>query len=391
MPDGRIISSVRDTVYPRPLDTGAELLAVITTADGDIIASGEVIPTPAVSEMPRRTAGLIDLQVNGFGGIDFNNDELHPDDMEQALSAMLATGVTTCLPTIITASAKELHSRLRALDNAVAGCRLGPLMVPGYHLEGPFLNPEAGYAGCHPPQYMIAPSIDFVRELEYGLSRPILYLTLAPELENAGSVISWAAQKGKIVGAGHCAPSRSDLASAVAQGIRISTHLGNGVPLTLNRSDNPILRQLAVDEMKASFIADGLHIPPETLKIFIRAKGIERSILVTDAVAAAASSPGRYHLGTMAVDLDQTGRVRAANGYFLAGSSLRLDRAIANIVNWGIADFRDALRMTCANPLTLLKPALEAYGIKVKLGEVHWDACNHPVLVNLGPLTWQAP
>ena len=100
------------------------------------------------------TGGLFDLQVNGFAGIDFNDAGLTPDALDHALEAMIATGVTLCLPTLITADPATLTARFRALDAAVADSRLGPLMVPGYHLEGPFLNPAEGYAGCHPPAAM---------------------------------------------------------------------------------------------------------------------------------------------------------------------------------------------------------------------------------------------
>jgi len=391
MPEGPVTPVIERSSQSRILDTGAELLVAAAGDDGRIMVVEKAAQNLPATQEPRPSAGLIDFQVNGFAGVDFNDDALRPDDLDHALDAMLRAGVTTCLPTIITAAPDKLHSRLRALDQAVANSRLGPLMVPGYHLEGPFLNPAAGYAGCHPPQDMAPPSSDLVRDLERGLARPILYLTLAPELEGAGHLISWAVQNHKIVGVGHSALSKKDLAAAIAQGVRISTHLGNGVPQTLHRSDNPVLWQLAQDRMHASFIADGRHIPPETLKVFIRAKGIERSILVTDAVAAAGSPPGEYFLAGMAVELDKAGVVKAAGGSFLAGSSLSMDQAVANIVKWGIADFRAALRMACANPLALLAPAMQAYGIKHSLGEVHWSEDWRVLSVNLGPFMWQAP
>ncbi len=104
-----------------------------------------------------RTPGLLDLQVNGFAGVDFNDAALTADALDHALHAMLGTGVTACLPTLITAAPDTLAARLAALDRAVATSRLGPAMVPGFHLEGPFLNPAEGYAGCHPPGCMTAP------------------------------------------------------------------------------------------------------------------------------------------------------------------------------------------------------------------------------------------
>src|SRR5690348_7880417 len=107
-----------------------------------------------------QSAGLFDIQVNGFAGVDFNSSELDADDLDRALAAMVRTGVTACLPTIITASRDTLFERFAALDRAVSASRLGPLTVPGYHLEGPFLNPSDGYAGCHPPDAMTAPDAD---------------------------------------------------------------------------------------------------------------------------------------------------------------------------------------------------------------------------------------
>ncbi len=321
-----------------------------------------------------KTPGLIDLQVNGFNGVDFNSGRITSDGVDRALGAMLKTGVTTCLPTLITASQDQLRHRLQALDQAVSASRLGPKMVPGYHLEGPFLNAEPGFAGCHPPQDMVLPSIDLFRDLEQNLSRPILYLTLAPELEHACELISWAASHHKIVGAGHSAVGQEELSVAVEAGLRISTHLGNGVAQVLPKFDNPVLWQLSEDRIVGSFIADGVHIPPPILKSFIRAKGLERSILVSDAVAAAAAPPGVYSLAGMAVESGHDGIVRLQGSPLLAGSSLTLDRAIANITSWGIADFESAISMTCANPLSLLLPTLKAHGISILPGEITWGS-----------------
>src|SRR5580692_11036744 len=115
------------------------------------------------------SAGLIDLQVNGFAGVDFNSATLTAAAMDHALDAMLRTGVTTCLPTLITAPEDVLAARFAALDAAVAGSRLGPVMVPGYHLEGPFLNPAPGYAGCHPPEAMVTADPGMLDRLAAGL------------------------------------------------------------------------------------------------------------------------------------------------------------------------------------------------------------------------------
>lgn len=377
-------ANTENSSSPKFLDTGAEILSIVTSADGQEVATRSSNQQFTPDRDFALTAGLIDLQVNGFSGIDFNSDSINADDVDQALGAMLATGVTTCLPTIITASKSLLQSRLSALDKAVSESRLGPRMVPGYHLEGPFLNPEPGYAGCHPPQDMLLPSIDLFRKLEQNLARPILYLTLAPELENARELISWAAGRHKIVGVGHSAVNREELSDAVDAGLQVSTHLGNGVAAILPKFDNPVLWQLSEDRLVGCFIADGIHIPAEILKSFIRAKGIERTVLVTDAIAAAGAPAGSYSLAGMAVESNDDGVVKLQDSPLLAGSSLRMDLAVANITKWGIADFRSALRMACANPLALLKPALKAHEISISLGEIAWGADCHPQSVSLG-------
>ena len=139
------------------------------------------------------SGGLVDLQVNGFAGVDFNDAALTADALDHALHAMLRGGVTACLPTIITAGLDDMAARLAALDRAVAASRLGPLMVPGYHLEGPFLNPAPGFAGCHPPGAMIPPDPAVVERLAVGLRRPVLLLTLAAERPGAEALIRWLA------------------------------------------------------------------------------------------------------------------------------------------------------------------------------------------------------
>ncbi len=334
-----------------------------------------------------RSAGLVDLQVNGFAGVDFNSTGLTADALEHALHAMLRTGVTTCLPTLITAPESVLAARFAALDAAVAGSRLGPLMVPGYHLEGPFLSPLDGYAGCHPPEAMIPPDAAFVERIEAGLRRPILLLTLAPELPGAVALIRWCRARGKIVALGHTAANRAEIADAVAAGATLSTHLGNAAARIQHKFDNPIMAQLAEDGLAACFIADGLHVPPFALKAMIRAKGFfSRSILVTDATAAAASPTGRYDFAGMTVERTPAGEVRAPGGNVLAGSSLTLDQALRNLTAWGIAEAGEAIRMASVYPAQALRPALAAHGQALPDSGIIWSGDLALTGIRLGDL-----
>lgn len=317
------------------------------------------------------SAGLVDLQVNGFAGIDFNTETITADALDQALEALLATGVTTCLPTLITAYPDELAARFRALDAAVSASRLGPAMCPGYHLEGPFLNSGAGYAGCHPPGAMTAAAPALIARLQSVVSRPILMVTLAPELPGALDLIRTLSRNGTVVALGHTAADFDQIAAAAEAGATLSTHLGNGMPQSSHKLENPIFAQLAEDRLQASFIADGIHLHPGALKVLLRAKGLDRAMLVTDAVAGAAAQPGPYRFAGMDILRTPEGAIRLPSGA-LAGSALCLDQAVRNIVRWGIATPQQALAMASDHPLALLAPALAAHGLPMPDGEVIW-------------------
>lgn len=327
-----------------------------------------------------QSAGLFDLQINGYAGVDFNDAALTADALDHALHAMLEAGVTQCLPTLITATEAELSARFAALDRAVAESRLGPLMVPGYHLEGPFLSPAPGFHGCHPREAMVAPDPALLERLTRGLRRPVLLLTLAVEREGADAVIAWAVARGILVAIGHSDAGVAAVARAVAAGARMSTHLGNGLPATLPKLDNPLMAQLAEDRLHAGFIADGVHVPVHALRVLLRAKGWSRSVLVTDAVAAAAAAPGRYGFAGMAIDATADGTVRNEAGS-LAGSALRLDRAVANLVRWEFCDLAQAIALGSANPARLLgrEPA----------GSVDWSESGAVRACRLGEIEVQ--
>lgn len=334
-----------------------------------------------------RTPGLVDLQVNGFAGVDFNSGTITAAELDRALEAMLATGVTICLPTIITAHPQELEERFRALDRAVSESRLGPLMCPGYHLEGPFLNPSAGYAGCHPPEAMTAATAELVAHLETLLSRPILMVTLAPEVEGGVALAGKLAGMGKVVAIGHSAADFETVAAAADAGATLSTHLGNGLPQQLHKLVNPLFAQLAEDRLMAGFIADGIHIHPKALKSLIRAKGFERSILVTDAVVAAGAQPGRYNFAGMPVDLAADGSVRQPGGASLAGSALKLDDAVRNVVSWGLATPEEAVAMASTHALACIAAALQAAGVALPRSEIEWSPELHVHSARIGDLT----
>jgi len=263
-------------------------------------------------------------------------------------------------------------------------------MVPGYHLEGPFLNPAPGYAGCHPPAAMIVADPGLLDRLAAALRRPILLLTLAPERPGVEALLSWARQRGTLVAIGHSAARVAEVARAVELGAVLSTHLGNGLPHLLPKFDNPLLAQLAEDRLSASFIADGIHVPPFALRALLRAKGLARTILVTDATAAAAAPAGLYELAGMAIERAADGAVRVPGASVLAGSALELDQAVRNVMAWGIATAEEAIGLASVNPLALLGPALAAHRVRPAAGAIEWSPELRPVSVRADGVAWSA-
>ena len=296
---------------------------------------------------------------------------------------MLATGVTRCLPTLITASEDQLLQRFAALDAAVANSRLGPLMVPGFHLEGPFLNPAPGFRGCHPAAVMIAPEIALVDRLQAKLRKPILLVTIAPELAGTVTFIRAARSRGIVVSMGHSDARAKTVSEAVAAGLGLVTHLGNGVAHQMHKFDNPIFAQLADDRLVACFIADGIHIAPQALKVLMRAKGVARSILVTDAVAAAAAPVGNYPFAGMVVERHADGTVREPNATHLAGSSLTLDQAVRNVVDWGLCTFDEAVAMAGPHARAAIADAARHHNIKLDAGQIKWSRDHRVVETSL--------
>jgi N-acetylglucosamine-6-phosphate deacetylase len=272
--------------------------------------------------------GLFDLQVNGFGGIDFNASGLTEDQVDAALARMRETGVTRCLPTLITSSFDRFAASARVLT------RMTHDAIAGIHMEGPYISPEDGARGAHPRECVTRASIDDFNRRQDAAGGRIVLVTLAPEVFGAIPLIEHLVGAGVRVAIGHSAASPPQIAAAVAAGATLATHLGNGCAAMLPRHPNVIWELLAADAVVASFIVDGHHLPPATVKALVRAKGLERSVLVTDAVAAAGCAPGPYQIGGVECELDADGRVSLPGTPYLAGSALTLDRAIANTVRF---------------------------------------------------------
>jgi len=306
--------------------------------------------------------GLVDLQVNGFHGVDFNASDLTADRIDEALDGIRATGVTRCLPTLITSSFDDFCARARVL------ARVASPTMAGIHMEGPYLAPEDGPRGAHPPAHIRPANVDDFKRRQDAANGRIVLVTLAPEVAGAIPLIEHLVASGVRAAIGHTAAAPDQIARAVAAGATLATHLGNGCAQMLPRHPNPIWELLAADDVFASLIADGHHLPPATVKSMIRAKGVERTILVTDAVAAAGCAPGMHTIGGVAAELSADGRVSLPGTPYLAGSALTLDRAVANTVRY------TGLPIDTVIPMASTIPARYLGITTVGTVQADWDA-----------------
>jgi N-acetylglucosamine-6-phosphate deacetylase len=292
--------------------------------------------------------GLFDLQVNGFGGVDFNAPGLTADRVAEALERMRATGVTRCLPTLITSSFERFAASARVL------ARMTDAAIAGIHMEGPYLSPDEGARGAHPREHVAPPSADDFSRRQDAASGRIVLVTLAPEIPGALPFIEHLVASGVRAAIGHTAASGQHIADAISAGATLATHLGNGCAQMLPRHPNPIWELLAADGVLASLIVDGHHLPPATVKAMVRAKWPQRTVLITDAIAAAGCAPGPYSIGGVQCALGDDGRVSLPGTPYLAGSSLTLDRAIANTVRFTGLSLDEVIPMASTIPARYL-------------------------------------
>ncbi|HEX2970536.1 MAG TPA: N-acetylglucosamine-6-phosphate deacetylase [Bacteroidales bacterium] len=293
--------------------------------------------------------GLIDNQVNGFADVDFSGDHLTPEGILKATEAILREGVTTFIPTLITNSHENLLRNFSILHEA---CKKYPLVdscVPGFHLEGPYISPEDGFRGCHFAEFVRKPDWNEFNEYFKASGGRIIQITIAPEIQGAIEFIKRCTENGIIVALGHTNANAEQINKAVENGASLSTHLGNGCANMINRHNNPIWPQLDNDKLTATVIADGNHLLPEEIRVFLKAKGKGRMIITSDVTYLAGMPPGHYTFSGMNVILKDDGTLFNAEQNVLAGASFPLTKGVENIMRFTGASLRDAIDMASAD------------------------------------------
>jgi len=288
---------------------------------------------------------FFDLQVNGFAGVDFQRPGISAAAMERVVAALHTHRTSRILITLITDTIEAMAAQLGHFERLAAASPAVRAMIAGYHLEGPYLLPEAGYHGAHDPGKMKRPDCGEFDRLWVASGGRVRLVTIAPEWPGSPEFVRHAVGHGVRVSIGHSNADDRAIDAAIAAGMTLCTHVGNGVPMVLPRHDNIIQRVLARDELWAVFIPDGHHVPPGTLRNFVRAKPRAKVLFTTDCVAAAGAGPGRYSLGRLEVEVGADGVVREPGKPNFAGSSLTMDRAVANVrqfLGWTEAEARHA-------------------------------------------------
>jgi N-acetylglucosamine-6-phosphate deacetylase len=276
--------------------------------------------------------GYFDLQVNGYGGVDFNSDELSADALRRACEKLKADGVGGILATIITEKLELMCDRLKRLIALRAADPLAQEIIAGLHIEGPFINESTGYRGAHPLDAVKPASVDDAKRLFDASGGLLKLLTLAPERDANLATTAWLAKQGVTVSAGHTDASLDELKAACDVGLSMFTHVGNGCPMTgMHRHDNIIQRALHLrDRLWLCFIADTVHVPSVALKNYLALAG-ERAIVVTDAIAPAGLGPGRYKLGRWDLLIGDDMVARAPDGSHFVGAAITMQQSEANL------------------------------------------------------------
>jgi N-acetylglucosamine-6-phosphate deacetylase len=275
---------------------------------------------------------FFDLQVNGYGGVDFNRDDLNAADLHRACERLEADGVTGLLATIITDDLAAMCRRLSALAAIRDRDPLVRRLIAGIHIEGPFLNESDGYRGAHPRDAIRPADVDSMTRLlaaAQGLTRVV---TLAPERDQSMAVTRFLASQGIVVSAGHSDATIDDLQRAIDAGLSMFTHVGNGCPMLMHRHDNIVQRALSLaDRLWLCFIADGAHVPFTALGNYLKLAGYDRCIVVTDAIAPAGLGPGRYKFGRWDLVIGEDMVSRAPDRSHFVGSAVTMRQSAENL------------------------------------------------------------
>jgi N-acetylglucosamine-6-phosphate deacetylase len=329
----------------------------------------------AAADIPWIAPALFDLQINGCDNHGFSSEKLTRDSVRHIVDVCRRHGIGGLCPTLVTNSFEALAHGMATLRQAREADNVIAAAVPAIHLEGPYISAEDGPRGAHPRAHVRPPNWDEFRRLQDAAGGLIRLVTLAPEHDGAPEFIARLTASGVVVAIGHTAASGPRIREAIAAGARLSTHLGNGSHAMLPRHENYIWEQLAADELWASVIADGHHLPESVVRCIVRVKTPARTVLTCDASSLAGLPPGRYREWDQDFEILPGGKVVVAGTSYLAGSGLFTDSCLGNAIRFAGVSLADALDMAGARPRELLRlpPRRLQVGEPADLMLFHWQ------------------
>ena len=292
--------------------------------------------------------GFIDIHVHGGAGHDVMQHDA--DALTRMERHFAAHGVTSYCPTTVTAPLDVTYVALERLGKIDQAPREGDRARPaGLHLEGPFISHAK--RGVHPPENLLEPSVELFEKLWQSASGKVALMTVAPELPCAPEMIKAAAERGVCVSLGHSNATLAETERGILAGARHATHTFNAMRPLDHREPGVLGGVLADDRVTADLIADGIHVHPEMVDLFLRAKGPDRAVLITDAISATGMGDGTFRLGNF--DVQVSGDLCEYEGR-LAGSVLTLDRAVRNAAQFANWPLQQAIRLATLNPAHVL-------------------------------------
>ncbi len=299
---------------------------------------------------PAGIPGYADLQVNGYVGVGFTSPELSADGFKRATDAILKAGAAFFLPTICTAPL-DLYRRNIAIISSCIDSEGWQRQIPGVHLEGPFVSSVPGAIGSHRVEFVHPLDADFID----SLGPLVRMITIAAELPGAEEFIRHETARGVVVSLGHQMAGHDEIFRAAAAGAKALTHLGNAIPLKIDRHHNPVWAGLACDDLTAMMITDGFHLPPDVIKAFIRCKGADKLIVTSDVGGVAGQPPGYYHrIDGNDVILEPNGRLSCAGTGMLAGSASPIAKCMDHLASLGLLTEEELAKVGYHNAAKLI-------------------------------------
>ena len=298
----------------------------------------------------------IDLQINGYGGVDFNSPGLTVEKVKAVTCRLADDGTAGYLPTFVTGDPETVLANLRVVAEARrtdAECRE---RILGVHLEGPFISPVPGAVGAHPVEWVVPPSLERFERYQEASGGIVRIVTVAAEIDGMPAFVRELSRRGIVVSLGHqmaCTPE--DIEPCMAAGAKAFTHLGNGIPNEIHRHRNIVFTALAEDRASVMFIPDGHHLPDAILKVYARAVPLERLIAVSDAQYPAGMPPGDYEVSGLRARLEPSGLLWNPERNCLVGATTPMAKMMDLLQRRIGLSYADCLRIGRDNPLALIR------------------------------------